>query len=119
MSHEEAVRDAIVKYRISCDYRWTDLKNGYMSQEDYEKSINVSLDNLMELINRDTDSQVKEAERFNYELGYRTAVTDLTQKFQAIKQEAYADIFDTYDYNIIAERVLELLGEYEEKENEC
>lgn len=42
---------------------------------------------------------------------------DLLNKLKAIKQEAYADIFDTYDYNIIAERVLELLVEYEEKEN--
>lgn len=43
------------------------------------------------------------------------AFNDLLNKLKAIKQEAYADIFDTHDYNIIAERVLELLGEYEEK----
>lgn len=46
-----------------------------------------------------------------------TTFEDLLNKLKAIKQEAYADIFDTYDYNIIAERVLELLREYEEKEN--
>lgn len=77
--YEAALRDAIVKYRISCDYRWTDLKNGYMSQEDYETSINTSLDNLMELINQYADHQVREAERFNYDLGYKTAVSELTQ----------------------------------------
>ena len=47
-----------------------------------------------------------------------TTFQDLLNKLKAIKQEAYADIFDTYDYNIIAERVLELLGEYEEKTND-
>lgn len=45
-----------------------------------------------------------------------TTPCDLLNKLKAIKQEAYAEDFDTYDYNIIAERVLELLGEYEEKE---
>lgn len=44
-----------------------------------------------------------------------TTFNDLLNKLKAIKQEAYADIFDTYDYNIIAERVLELLGEYEDE----
>lgn len=45
-----------------------------------------------------------------------TTFNDLLNKLKAIKQEAYAEDFDTYDYNIIAERVLELLGEYEKDE---
>lgn len=48
---------------------------------------------------------------------YVLANNPILNKLKAIKQEAYAEDFDTYDYNIIAERVLELLGEYEEKDN--
>lgn len=69
----------------------TELIRGYLSLKDLEN------DDGDELMTNPTTSNT------------------LLNKLKAIKQEAYADIFDTYDYNIIAEGVLELLGEYEEQ----
>lgn len=47
-----------------------------------------------------------------------TTFTSLLDRLYEIRGEAYADVFDTYDYDLLAEKLLTLLEQYDAKEEE-